>query len=98
MHRRDFAYDLPPELIAQAPLPERAASRLLVLDGATGRIEDRQFRDLVELLRPDDLLVLNDTRVVPARLRGAKRTGGQVEVFLVRRLAGAEEAWQCLVR
>lgn len=84
MHRRDFAYDLPPELIAQAPLPERAASRLLVLDGATGRIEDRQFRDLVELLRPGDLLVLNDTRVVPARLHGAKRTGGRVEILLER--------------
>jgi len=84
MDRRDFAYDLPPELIAQAPLPERSASRLLVLDGATGRIEDRRFPDLVELLRPGDLLVLNDTRVVPARLHGRKPTGGRVEILLER--------------
>jgi len=84
MDRRDFAYDLPPELIAQAPLPERSASRLLVLDGATGRIEDRRFPDIVELLEPGDLLVLNDTRVVPARLYGAKSTGGRVEILLER--------------
>lgn len=84
MNRRDFAYDLPPELIAQAPLPERTASRLLVLDGPSGRIEDRGFPDLIELLRPGDLLVLNDTRVVPARLFGAKETGGRVELLLER--------------
>ena len=70
MDRRDFSFDLPPELIAQTPLPERSASRLLVLDGETGRIEDRMFTDLVDLLRPHDLLVLNDTRVLPARLLG----------------------------
>jgi len=86
MHRRDFHYDLPPELIAQTPLPDRAASRLLVLDGATGRMEDRRFRDLVDLLRPGDLLVLNDTKVVPARLYGTKRTGGRVEILLERLL------------
>lgn len=84
MDRRDFAYDLPPELIAQAPLPERSASRLLVLDGETGQFEDRRFPDLVELLRPGDLLVLNDTRVVPARLHGRKPTGGRVEILLER--------------
>lgn len=84
MNRRDFAYDLPPELIAQAPLPERGSSRLLVLDGATGRVDDRRFEDLVDLLRPNDLLVLNDTRVVPARLLGAKETGGRVEILLER--------------
>src|SRR5690606_6448460 len=84
MDRRDFAYDLPPELIAQAPLPERSASRLLVLDGATGRIEDRGFEDIVELLEPRALLVLTATRVVPARLHGAKTTGGRVEILLER--------------
>lgn len=84
MDRRDFAYDLPPELIAQAPLPERSASRLLVLDGATGRIEDRRFADIAELLRAGDLLVLNDTRVLPARLHGRKATGGRVEILLER--------------
>jgi S-adenosylmethionine:tRNA ribosyltransferase-isomerase len=84
MDRRDFTYDLPPELIAQSPLPERSASRLLVLDGATGRIEDRRFTDLDELLRPGDLLVLNDTRVLPARLLGRRATGGRVEMLLER--------------
>jgi S-adenosylmethionine:tRNA ribosyltransferase-isomerase len=84
MDRSDFAYELPAELIAQAPLPDRGASRLLVLDGATGRIEDRRFAELVELLRPGDLLVLNDTRVVPARLFGTKETGGRVELLLER--------------
>ena len=84
MDRRDFAYDLPPELIAQAPLPERSASRLLVLDGASGRIEDRRFAEIVDLLRSGDLLVLNDTRVVPARLHGRKSTGGKVEILLER--------------
>ncbi|MBN1239334.1 MAG: S-adenosylmethionine:tRNA ribosyltransferase-isomerase, partial [Gammaproteobacteria bacterium] len=84
MDRRDFSYQLPPELIAQVPLPERSASRLLVLDGATGRIEDRMFTDLVDLLRPHDLLVLNDTRVLPARVLGRKASGGQVELLLER--------------
>lgn len=84
MNRRDFAFDLPSELIAQTPLPQRSASRLLVLDGATGGIEDRQFSDLVELLRPGDLLVLNDTRVLPARVIGRKASGGQVEMLLER--------------
>src|SRR5690606_41778142 len=82
MDRRDFAYDLPPELISQAPLPERSASRLLVLDGASGRIEDRRFAELVDLLRSGDLLVLTDTRVVPARLHGRKSTGGKRECLL----------------
>ena len=84
MNRSDFNYVLPPELIAQAPLADRGASRLLVLDGATGQVADRQFADLAQLLTPGDLLVLNDTRVLPARLFGVKPTGGQVEVMLDR--------------
>jgi S-adenosylmethionine:tRNA ribosyltransferase-isomerase len=84
MRRADFSYDLPPGLIAQAPLPERSASRLLVLDGATGGLSDRQFADLPSLLSPGDLLVLNDTRVLPARVHGRKPTGGAVELLLER--------------
>ncbi|MEP7246457.1 MAG: tRNA preQ1(34) S-adenosylmethionine ribosyltransferase-isomerase QueA [Gammaproteobacteria bacterium] len=84
MRRADFAYDLPEELIAQSPLPQRSASRLLVLDGASGAVTDRAFRDLPQVLRPDDLLVFNDTRVVPARLAGFKPSGGRVEIFLER--------------
>ncbi|MFP5505894.1 MAG: tRNA preQ1(34) S-adenosylmethionine ribosyltransferase-isomerase QueA [Gammaproteobacteria bacterium] len=83
MQRSDFAFDLPADLIAQQPLAERAASRLLCLD-AHGRIADRGFRDLRDLLRPGDLLVLNDTRVIPARLRGSKDSGGRVEVLVER--------------
>jgi S-adenosylmethionine:tRNA ribosyltransferase-isomerase len=83
VHRTDFAYHLPEELIAQAPLAERSASRLLVLDGRTGAISDRMFRELPELLRAEDLLVFNDTRVVAARLVGFKPSGGRVEIFLV---------------
>ena len=86
MQRSDFHYDLPPELIAQAPLTERRASRLLVLDGATGGIEDRLFADLPALLRAGDLLVFNDTRVLPARVIGHKPTGGRVELLLERLL------------
>jgi len=84
MRRADFHYELPPELIAQAPLPERSASRLLCLDGTTGALADRQFTDLPALLRPHDLLVFNDTRVVAARLFGTKPSGGRVEIFLER--------------
>lgn len=87
MQRPDFSYELPPELIAQAPLAERSASRLLVLDGASGAVQDQTLRYLPELLSPGDLLVFNDTRVVAARLRGRKPTGGRVEVFLERPLS-----------
>jgi S-adenosylmethionine:tRNA ribosyltransferase-isomerase len=86
MRLADFDYQLPPQLIAQHPLPDRAASRLLVLDGASGRIEDRRIRDLPQLLERGDLLVFNDTRVVAARLSGSKPSGGRVEVFLERPL------------
>jgi S-adenosylmethionine:tRNA ribosyltransferase-isomerase len=90
VRRADFTYELPPELIAQRPLAERSASRLLVLDGATGAVQDRAVRDLPQLIRPADLLVFNDTRVIPARLYGTKPTGGQVELLLERPLAGVE--------
>jgi S-adenosylmethionine:tRNA ribosyltransferase-isomerase len=86
--RREFHYELPPELIAQEPLAERSASRLLTLDGATGEYADRTIRDLPDLLHPGDLLVLNDTRVVPARLSGTKPSGGRVELLLERALDG----------
>jgi S-adenosylmethionine:tRNA ribosyltransferase-isomerase len=82
-----FHYDLPADLIAQEPLPERGASRLLVLEGSTGAVVDRMFADLPELLRPGDLLVRNDTRVLPARLRGRKDSGGQLELLFERLLA-----------
>jgi len=88
MRRADFYYDLPPELIAQAPLPERSASRLLACDGATGELRDLGFRDLPSLLRAGDLLVLNDTRVLPARVLGRKPSGGRVEILLERALGG----------
>jgi S-adenosylmethionine:tRNA ribosyltransferase-isomerase len=78
----DFHYELPPELIAQQPLAERSASRLLALDGATGALRDLRFTDLPDLLDPGDLLVFNDTRVVAARLHGRKPTGGAVELLL----------------
>jgi len=85
MQTADFAYHLPREMIAQEPLPERDASRLLRLDRETGRFEDRTFRELPLLLRPGDLLVLNVTKVFPARLLGTREgTGGKVEALLVR--------------
>ena len=72
MQRDDFSYHLPEELIAQRPLADRAASRLLCLDGASGTIAHRQFRELPSLLQPEDLLIFNNTRVLPARLWGRK--------------------------
>ncbi|MDX9768668.1 MAG: tRNA preQ1(34) S-adenosylmethionine ribosyltransferase-isomerase QueA [Ectothiorhodospiraceae bacterium] len=91
MRVSDFSFSLPPELIAQQPLADRAGSRLLCLDGADGSLSDRQFRDLPELLRAGDLLVFNDTRVLAARLTGHKQdSGGKVEV-LVERVTGPRE-------
>ena len=84
MQRQDFSYELPPELIAQAPLAERSASRLLLLDGASGSIQDRTVRDLPQFLSAGDLLVFNDTRVIAARIVGTKPTGGRAEIFLER--------------
>ena len=84
MRRADFSDPLPPELIAQRPLPERTASRLLALDGSDGTLRDLRFTDLPTLLRPGDLLVLNDTRVLPARVLGRKASGGACELLLER--------------
>lgn len=103
MKTSDFDYDLPPELIAQEPAPDRDGCRLLVMDRATGALEDRIFRDIIEYLHPGDLLVANETRVMPARLLGAKRgTGGAAEVFLLRPhgtpLENRSALWEVLVR
>ena len=78
LKKSDFHYELPPELIAQSPLPERSASRMLVVAPVPAAFADRQVRDLPEFLQPGDLLVFNDTRVIPARLFGQKDSGGRV--------------------
>jgi S-adenosylmethionine:tRNA ribosyltransferase-isomerase len=91
LKKSDFHFDLPPELIAQAPLAKRSASRLLVLDVPVRTWQDRKFSELVSFLRKDDLLVFNDTRVLPARLHGRKESGGAVEI-LIERVTGAHEA------
>ena len=82
----DFEYDLPPELIAQEPLADRAASRLLVLDRSRGVVRHARFPDLVNLVAPEDVLVLNVSRVIPARLRGSRETGAPAELLVVREL------------
>lgn len=92
MRPDDFRFDLPPALIAQFPLSRRSASRLLTLDGESGAWADRWMRDLPALLEAGDLLVFNDTRVVPARIHGVKASGGRVEMLLERTLGGCE-AW-----
>src|ERR1700722_11530584 len=86
MRRTDFHFDLPQELIAQRPAATRSASRMLALDGASGSLRDLQFRDFPSLLKPADLLVFNDTRVIPARVFGFKESGGRVEILLERAL------------
>ena len=93
----DFLYDLPEKLIAQYPLENRDTCRLMVVDRESGKISHRNFGDISEYLAPDDCLVLNDTRVFPARLMGRKdRTGAQVEIFLLRNLEG--NLWEVLVK
>jgi S-adenosylmethionine:tRNA ribosyltransferase-isomerase len=91
MYAHDFDYDLPPELIASHPLSERTHSRLLCLDRQTGEIQHKQFYQLLELLQPNDCLILNNTQVIPARLFGQKETGGRVEV-LVERILNEHQA------
>jgi S-adenosylmethionine:tRNA ribosyltransferase-isomerase len=91
MKKSDFNYHLPEHLIAQKPLPDRSASRLLCMDRESGRIADRQFTDFIDLINERDLLVFNDTKVIPARLFGRKQTGGKVEV-LVERILDAHHA------
>jgi len=88
MLRQAFAYDLPPELIAFAPAEQRSTSRLLCLDGTSGTLAHRRFNQLTELLNPGDLLVFNNTRVIPARLFGHKASGGKVEILIERLLPG----------
>ena len=91
-----FDYDLPPDLIAQEPVPERDASRLLVLDRASGRIAHRTFGDLPEYLQRADVLIVNDTRVMPARLFGVYDDGKSVEVLLVQ--PAGEHCWEAMVK
>ena len=96
MKTQDFWYDLPEELIAQTPLQQRDSSRLLVLDKVTGEVKHRHFYDILEYLQPGDCLVMNDSRVLPARLLGHRPTGGAVEVLLLRDLG--DKKWECLCK
>ncbi|HEV2837462.1 MAG TPA: S-adenosylmethionine:tRNA ribosyltransferase-isomerase, partial [Pyrinomonadaceae bacterium] len=97
MHLSAFDYELPSDLIAQQPLAERDASRMLVLDRANQTWTDSSFKLFTQCLRPDDVVVVNNSRVIPARLKGwREETGGQVEVFLVRELEPL--VWEALVR
>ena len=96
MKTHDFWYDLPEELIAQTPLEKRDTSRLLVLDRQTGAVSHRHFYDIIEYLREGDCLVMNDSRVLPARLLGHRPTGGAVEVLLLRDLG--QHKWECLCK
>lgn len=98
MHPDAYDFSLPEELIAQFPAERRDASRLMVLDRSLRSIREEFFPAIAGVFRPGDVLVLNDTRVIPARLLGHKESGGQIEVLLVRRLAGSEEVWHCLTR
>ena len=93
----DFYYELPKELIAQTPAAVRSASRLLLYDRLTGGIRDGVFTDILRCLRPEDVLVRNTTRVIPARLMGLREeTGGKMEILLLRRVEG--DTWECLCR
>lgn len=96
MKTSDFWYNLPEELIAQTPLQQRDSSRLLVLNKENGEISHRHFYDILEYLNPGDCLVLNDSRVLPARLLGHRPTGGAVEVLLLRDLG--DKKWECLCK
>ena len=97
MKRQDFYYDLPQELIAQDPLEDRSSSRLLVLDKKTGETQHHTFREVINYLNPGDCLVINDTKVIPARLIGAKEeTGAKIEVLLLKR--GQDDVWETLVK
>ena len=96
MKTHDFWYDLPEELIAQTPLQQRDSSRLLVLDRETGSVTHRHFYDILQYLKPGDCLVMNDSRVLPARLLGHRPTGGAVEVLLLRDLG--DKKWECLCK
>ena len=96
MKTHDFWYDLPEELIAQTPLEKRDTSRLLVMDRKTGELKHQHFFDIIDYLNPGDCLVMNDSRVLPARLLGHRPTGGAVELLLLRDLG--EKKWECLAK
>ena len=96
MKTHDFYYDLPEELIAQTPLEKRDTSRLMVLDRQTGGVTHKHFYDILDYLKPGDCLVMNDSRVLPARLLGHRPTGGAVEVLLLRDLG--DKCWECLCK
>ena len=96
MKTSDFRYDLPEELIAQTPLEKRDSSRLMVLDRVTGEVTHKHFFDVIDYLKPGDCLVMNDSRVLPARLLGHRPTGGAVEVLLLRDLGN--KRWECLCK
>jgi len=92
----DFYYDLPEELIAQTPLAQRDSSRLMTVDRTTGAVSHRVFTDILDLLNPGDCLVVNDSRVLPARLLGNRATGGAVEVLLLK--DEGNDTWECLTK
>ncbi|MFQ5952475.1 MAG: tRNA preQ1(34) S-adenosylmethionine ribosyltransferase-isomerase QueA [Candidatus Omnitrophota bacterium] len=92
MKLSEFDYDLPEGLIAQEPLEDREGARLMVLDRSSGKIDERSFNEIDEFIEPEDCLVLNDTRVIPARLFGARKTGGRVEIFLLDNTSGTPRA------
>ena len=96
MKTSDFWYNLPEELIAQTPLQQRDSSRLLVLNRQTGETDHKYFYDIIDYLQPGDCLVMNNSRVLPARLLGHRPTGGAVEVLLLRDLG--DKRWECLVK
>ena len=97
MKTKDFYYDLPEELIAQDPLEKREMSKLMVLDKKTGEIEHKVFKDVIDYINPGDCLVINDTKVLPARLYGKRvSTGGIVEILLLKRVD--KDIWECLVK
>jgi len=98
MRLTDFDYSLPTELIAQRPADRRDASRLMILDRVAGTVGETTFPAISGLFREGDLLVINDTRVIPARLIGVKETGGRVEIFLVKRLLQDGQVWECLLK
>ena len=97
MNTADFDFHLPEELIAQTPLEKRDASKLLIVNRETGEMQDKHFHSIIDMLEPGDALVMNDTRVLPARLYGQKEeTGGHVELLLLKNTAGDE--WEVLAK
>lgn len=95
---KDFTYQLPDELIARYPAAERDGSRLMALDRSCGKISENIFSEFHSYLQPGDLLIMNDTRVIPARLFGVKESGGRVELFLLKKMAGDNVVWEALLR